>query len=131
MSTTSKMFKASLGGGLSLLLGFTLAGPAAAQSWTELTPSDGPPEARNAHSAVYNPTTNQMIVFGGSNGLENDVWRLTDANGVGAPTWIDEDPEDPSGAGQDPGASKTELRVPNLRVQAATKAPPCTGGAYA
>ena len=65
MNSTGKMFKALLGRGLSLLLIFTLVGPVAAQSWTQLTPSGGPPAVRSQNSAVYDPATNQMIVFGG------------------------------------------------------------------
>ena len=67
-----------------------LAGtPTLAQSWIQLSPAGAPPAPRGHHSAVYDPGSNQMIVFGGitASGRENDVWRLSDANGVGAPTW--------------------------------------------
>ena len=48
-------------------------------------------------SAVYDPVTNRMIVFGGAAILSvplhfhhyNDVWILTNANGLGGtPEWI-------------------------------------------
>jgi Galactose oxidase, central domain/Kelch motif len=65
-------------------------------TWTKLSPSGTPPPARSNHTAVYNPNSNRMIVFGGNNGgfgfnkVEfNDVWVLENANGLGGtPTWI-------------------------------------------
>jgi len=60
-----------------------------APKWTQLLPTGGPGSRAN-HSAIYVPGTNQMIVFGGlSTGPNNfnDVWALTNANGVGTPTW--------------------------------------------
>jgi hypothetical protein len=47
------------------------------------------PVARYQHLAGYDPMSNRMIVFGGmtSSGLSNDVWVLTDANGIGSPAW--------------------------------------------
>ena len=60
-------------------------------TWTQLGPTGGPPSARRAHSAVYDPATNRMIVFGGDNPCNpstNDVWVLSNANGSGGtPTW--------------------------------------------
>ena len=61
----------------------------ASPQWTQLTPSGGP-SPRAIHTAVYVPAANQMIVFGGASfnsGNFNDVWRLTNANGIGAPSW--------------------------------------------
>ena len=62
-----------------------------ASVWTQLdVPLNGPP-ARAAFTAVYNPSSNRMIVFGGSDGTTdfNDMWVLTNANGQGgAPAWI-------------------------------------------
>lgn len=84
MKRTRKMTKVFLGGGLILLFVFALAGQAAAQSWTQLTPNGGPPAVRSFHSAVYDPATNQMIVFGGVAAVRlNDLWSLSQANGVG------------------------------------------------
>ena len=60
-------------------------------TWTQLTPAAGPgPAARGFHSAVYDPGSNRMIVFGGGTdtAFVNDVWVLSNANGLGgAPTW--------------------------------------------
>src|SRR6266446_6878918 len=60
-------------------------------TWTQLSPSGTPPRARELHTAVYDPATNVMTVFGGfgSNGLGlSDVWVLSHANGLGGtPAW--------------------------------------------
>ncbi len=103
MKSKSEAFKALFGGGLTLLLNLTLAGPAAAQTWTQLFPTGGPPAARHSHTAVYDPGSNRMIVFGGRSEfgptLFNDVWVLTSANGLsGTPQWIQLLPATPSGA---------------------------------
>ncbi len=61
-------------------------------NWLQLFPTGGPPSVRGLHSAVYDPATNRMIVFGGNNACEdarNDVWVLEDANGYGTPNWIE------------------------------------------
>lgn len=54
-------------------------------------PSDGPGRVRT-HSAVYDPGTNRLIIFGGSNGFDavyNRVWLLTNANGEGGDSeWL-------------------------------------------
>jgi hypothetical protein len=84
------MFNALFGG---LLLVFVLVGQAGAQTWTELFPAGGPPNARGVHTAVFNLTNNRMIVFGGFQGGNccselNDVWVLSNADGlVGPSTW--------------------------------------------
>ena len=47
--------------------------------------------ARGLSSGVYDPASNRMIVFGGrdTNGNNlNDVWVLTNANGLGTGQWI-------------------------------------------
>jgi hypothetical protein len=59
-------------------------------TWTQLSPSGTLIPARVAHTAVYDPAKNRMIVFGGqgvSGAPLNDIWVLTDANGVGTPGW--------------------------------------------
>lgn len=62
-------------------------------SWIQLDPLGGPPAGREGHTAVYEPTANRMIVFGGfRNGVGpmNDLWVLADANGIGgSPSWIE------------------------------------------
>jgi sugar lactone lactonase YvrE len=63
-------------------------------AWTQLFPAGSVPPARRGHSAVYNPATDRMIVFGGdalgcSAQKYNDVWVLDHASGAGGtPTWI-------------------------------------------
>ena len=64
-------------------------------TWTELSPTGGPPAPRIFAAAGYDPGSNRMVVFGGNNCFGgdisdtfNDVWVLTNANGLGgAPVW--------------------------------------------
>ena len=54
-------------------------------AWTPLGPFTTYAEARSAQTAVYDPSTNQMVVFGGdlpSGDATNDVWMLSHANGL-------------------------------------------------
>jgi hypothetical protein len=55
-------------------------------AWTPLAPTGGPPSARSAHSAVYDPTGDRMVVFGGFDGTNrsNEAWELALA---GTPSW--------------------------------------------
>ncbi|MCG3117279.1 MAG: hypothetical protein LLH30_16545 [Candidatus Manganitrophus sp. SA1] len=59
--------------------------------WTQLdqvTVID--PPARDSHTAVYNPTTDKMIVFGGKTQATTlqDLWVLSSASGdLGSPNW--------------------------------------------
>ncbi len=63
-------------------------------AWSKLTPAGTPPPARTNASAVYDPASNRMTVFGGENGAVPaaslaDAWVLTNANGLGGtPTWV-------------------------------------------
>lgn len=64
----------------------------ATPAWTQVTPLGTPPPARMLASAVYDASTNTMIVFGGadftSTNIYADVWALSNANGIGGtPTW--------------------------------------------
>jgi len=64
--------------------------------WLQLVPIGGPPVGRLAHMLEYDPATNQAILFGGlihggtgPHTFLNDVWVLTNANGLGgAPQWM-------------------------------------------
>jgi len=58
-------------------------------TWTQLSPSGSPPPVRSGHTAVYDPADNRMIIFGGTGtAVLNDVWELSNANGLGGtPTW--------------------------------------------
>jgi hypothetical protein len=73
--------------------------------WTQLRPSGGPPAPRLRHTAVYDQTTNTMIVYGGNDCFEArfaDVWILTSANGVGGtPTWTQLTPTGVAPAGRE------------------------------
>jgi photosystem II stability/assembly factor-like uncharacterized protein len=70
--------------------------------WVRLFPTGPGPSPRYLHSAVYEPGTNRLVVFGGydGTGVRNDAWVLTHANGMGGePAWV---PLKPGGA--PPGA---------------------------
>ena len=82
--------------GILFLAGAACADQAAAQAWTQLSPTGGPPAGRYIQSAAYNTTDNTMIVFGGIDGFNgcylsqclNDVWVLSNADGSsGTPAW--------------------------------------------
>jgi len=50
-------------------------------TWTQLAPTEGPPTAREQHSAIYDPVRDRMVVFGGwlhtSPWYLDDVWSLS------------------------------------------------------
>jgi hypothetical protein len=58
------------------------------QSWVQLQPTGTPPPGRMNNTAVLDPLSERLIVFGGFNSdtccqTSNDVWVLTHANGYG------------------------------------------------
>jgi hypothetical protein len=59
-------------------------------TWTQLSPSGGP-GARRSFGVVYDPASNELILFGGYNDAGayfNDAWVLSHANGTGGtPAW--------------------------------------------
>src|SRR5690242_16328495 len=58
-------------------------GQGGAGAWSQATPSGTAPSARQSHTAVYNATSNRMIVYGGDAcGTPTDgaVYVLTNAN---------------------------------------------------
>ncbi len=95
--------------------GLDATGHPATPKWTQLSPTGGPPDPRAHHSAVYDPATNRMIVFGGWNGPSyNDVWVLENANGVvGTPTWIPLSPDPDPVTGQPPVTRELHTAVYN------------------
>ncbi len=63
-------------------------------TWTQLAPGGGTPGPRTGGGAGYNPASNRLILFGGvyppdpCNSASNDVWILSNANGLGGtPVW--------------------------------------------
>jgi hypothetical protein len=68
-------------------------------TWLQLTITGPAPLPRTNHSAAYDPSTNRLIVYGGSESLNgqggcpcniySDTWVLTNANGTGSqpPVW--------------------------------------------
>ena len=60
--------------------------------WTNIVANGaaGSPAKRESPTAVYDVANNRMIILGGgplSGGSFNDVWVLTNANGLGTPAW--------------------------------------------
>ncbi len=55
-------------------------------TWTQLSPSGALPAAREGLPAVYDPSTNRMVIFAGVSAnpptYYNDVWVLNSANGI-------------------------------------------------
>lgn len=73
-------------------------------TWTQLTPSGTLPTPRWGHAAVYDPATNEMIVYGGDNQQVtfSDTWVLSNANGLGGtPVWTQLSPSGGPPKGQD------------------------------
>lgn len=60
-------------------------------TWKQYSATGALPPVREGHTAVYDPNTNKMIVFGGNNctgTYYNDLWILSNADGTtGNPTW--------------------------------------------
>lgn len=87
---------------------------ASAQSWIQLTPTGSLPNGRVNPSATYAPTSNRLIVFGGyavhtSSPFPflNDVWILSNANGIGSPAWQQAIPQGTAGSPPPRGAAVT------------------------
>jgi hypothetical protein len=58
--------------------------------WTKLTPSNQGPSPRSGQSAIYDPTTDRMTIYGGYRGgpILSDVWILEGASGTnGTASW--------------------------------------------
>jgi hypothetical protein len=86
------------------------AGVTGTPAWIRLNPSSGPPSPRLRFSAVYDPGTNNMIIFGGNDCFStnfSDVWILSNANGLGGtPTWTQLNP-----SGTPPGPTEDQTAV--------------------
>jgi RHS repeat-associated protein len=77
-------------------------------TWQQLIPTgpNGFPQGRQKHSAVYDPATNRLIIFGGGqlnggifNPMFQDTWVLTNANGMGGtPEWMPLAPQTANGS---------------------------------
>jgi hypothetical protein len=69
------------------------SGSGGTPTWEQLSISGSAPASRTGAAAVYDPTTNSMIIFGGQNGSGSggqfsDTWVLSNANGLGGtPAW--------------------------------------------
>jgi hypothetical protein len=59
-------------------------------SWSQLRTFGTAPSVRQSASAIYDPSTNSLIVYGGDKGASpfGDIWILSNANGSGgSPAW--------------------------------------------
>src|SRR5438445_8190245 len=78
----------------SILLLLSIKSSTGAQTWIELSPSGSPPDPVYVNKpCFYDAANNRLIVFfpgiPASGGFGNQVWVLTNANGLGgAPAWI-------------------------------------------
>ena len=74
----------------------------ATSTWVQSIPSGTAPP-RYSSGVVYNPATNRMVTFGGvgptpTGVVDNSVWILTNANGLGASSWIEATPSGVAGS---------------------------------
>lgn len=85
--------------------------------WARLAPVNTPPAVRWVSNVVYEPVSNRLTVFGGAGNYNvhyNDVWVLTNANGLGGiPEWTQLFPNGGAPAGRccgsahlDPGSNR-------------------------
>jgi len=80
-------------------------------TWSQLSVSGTPPTARNQQVGVYDPFWNRLIIFGGIGAGSppqafNDVWVLSNANGIGGtPAWTQLTPTGTPPAGRGAAAS--------------------------
>jgi hypothetical protein len=85
-------------------------------SWKQLSPTGTGPSERESSSAVYDSTTNTLIVYGGdAGGVEfGDIWLLSNANGTGGtPAWTELTPSN-QGPSARSGHTATYDSVNNL-----------------
>jgi hypothetical protein len=83
-------------------------GRSGAPNWIAVTASGTAPAARIYSGGAYDPNSNSLIVFGGSDcstGYFNDVWVLSNANGeVGTPAWTQLTPSGTPPAARESGS---------------------------
>lgn len=101
-------------------------------SWTQLSPAGVPPSARHAHAVTYDAAANTLTVIGGTDHTQThfvgDVWRLTNANGLGGtPVWTQ---LTPSGSAPSPRAGHsvvTHQAAKRSTIFAGASCLPCSG----
>jgi hypothetical protein len=72
------------------------------KQWTQLSPAGTPPSQRSAAAAIYDPSNDRMVIFGGIDTVvRNDVWALEDLSGTG------------TGVGDAPSALVLKPNYPN------------------
>ena len=115
-------------------------GPA---SWTQLAPTGGPPSPRHSHVAIYDVVTNTMMIWSGDSSAFsgtnlNDVWVLTNANGLSRSTgqavaseWVQlfptgTPPTHESGAGREQSAAVYDSISNRMIIFGGASCDPCT-----
>ena len=53
-------------------------------AWSQLAPAGTPPSPQNGHTAIYDPVSDRMVVFGTGGGYKSEVWSLSLA---GSSSW--------------------------------------------
>jgi hypothetical protein len=115
------------------------SGSSGTPTWEQLPISGAAPTSRISGAAVYDPTTNSMIIFGGhgrSGGCNqagdffSDVWVLSNANGLGgAPAWTQLSPTGGPPLGE-VGQSAVYDSVNNIMIVFGGETPGPCGGPY-
>jgi hypothetical protein len=108
---------------ITLVAAFSVVGAGAEQNWLRLASRSETPTARQRHSAVYEPRSHRMIVFGGQSrqGEEcaslNDAWILTNPSGTfGPPSWTALDVDGPRPAERHSHSSVYDAKTDRLMV---------------
>ncbi len=87
-------------------------------TWTQLTPTGGTPPTRVAHTAVYDPDNDRMVVFGGGTGVapgvnsSTAIWELSFASSAQG-VWTERSPASPPAARE---FTASVFDVPNRRM---------------
>jgi len=92
-----------LGALIAVFLVLSSTSPSRAQSWSLIAPAGPLPVPRDISAAVYSSASNRLILFGGYPHVTpytNDLWILSDANGLGTPTWTQVIPNGAPGSPQ-------------------------------
>jgi hypothetical protein len=79
----------------------------AANTWTEISATGGPPSARANHHTCYDPWSRNIIIHGGTDGtVKSDLWKYN----VAANTWTD------TAASSPPASSHKHLGLDTLHM---------------
>jgi hypothetical protein len=109
-------------------------GQAGIPAWIQLSPTGGPPSAREGHSAVYDSVSNKLIVFGGDDAggtpvANAEVWVLSGADGTtGTPTWAQLSPTGGPPSARTGHSAVYDAATNRMIVFGGDDGPPCGAG---